>query len=162
MLEWNWYLEYFISTVDTDGRVLKHQGIRSRSAKFAPMHLQELWGLSKGLMEIFCICFVFTYCPMIILPCAIKISMTFPVEYYVHTCSGHILVRILPMPSQPFHWLFLYMYMIKFTHPLWGTDEFKWSWSTAQFVWIQRDNNHSRCGYNTVQYILLPYTSLQR
>ena len=36
--------EYFISTVDTDGLVLEHQGISSHSAEYAPMHFQLLKG----------------------------------------------------------------------------------------------------------------------
>ena len=32
------YSEYLVSTADTDGLVLKHQGIISHSTKYAPMH----------------------------------------------------------------------------------------------------------------------------
>ena len=34
------YKEYLITTVDTDALVLKHQGISSYSAEYAPMHFQ--------------------------------------------------------------------------------------------------------------------------
>ena len=34
------YNGYSISTVDTDGLVLKHQGISSYSAEYAPMHFK--------------------------------------------------------------------------------------------------------------------------
>ena len=33
-----------VSIVDTDGRVLKHQGIRSHSADYAPMHFPVFKG----------------------------------------------------------------------------------------------------------------------
>ena len=36
--------EYFISTVDTDGMVLQHQGIRIHSAEYAPMRFQLFRG----------------------------------------------------------------------------------------------------------------------
>ena len=32
------YNEHLVSTVDTDGLVLLHQGIRSYSAEYVPMH----------------------------------------------------------------------------------------------------------------------------
>ena len=38
------YNEYFVSTVDTDGLVLKHQGISSHSADYSPMHFQLFMG----------------------------------------------------------------------------------------------------------------------
>ena len=38
------YNEYFISTVDTDALVLKHQGISSHSAEYAPICFQLLRG----------------------------------------------------------------------------------------------------------------------
>ena len=41
------YNERLISVVDTDGLMLKHQGISSHSADYAPMHFPvfrgELW-----------------------------------------------------------------------------------------------------------------------
>ena len=38
------YNQYLVSTVDTDGLVLWHQGISSHSAKNAPMHFQLFVG----------------------------------------------------------------------------------------------------------------------
>ena len=35
------YNEYFVSTVDTDGFVLEHQGINSHSAENIPIHFQR-------------------------------------------------------------------------------------------------------------------------
>ena len=32
------YNEYLVSTVDTDGLVLQHQGISNHSAEYTPMH----------------------------------------------------------------------------------------------------------------------------
>ena len=34
------YKEYLVTTVDTDGLVLQHQGISSYSAEYGPMHFQ--------------------------------------------------------------------------------------------------------------------------
>ena len=38
------YTEYLISTVDTDGLVLKHQDISNNSAEYTSMHFQLLMG----------------------------------------------------------------------------------------------------------------------
>ena len=38
------YNEYLVSTVDTDGLVLKHQAISSHCADNAPMHFQLFMG----------------------------------------------------------------------------------------------------------------------
>ena len=39
------YNECLVSIVDTDGLVLKHQGISSHSANYAPMHFPVFKGL---------------------------------------------------------------------------------------------------------------------
>ena len=38
------YNVYLVSTVDTDGLVLQHQGSNSHSAEYAPMHFQMFMG----------------------------------------------------------------------------------------------------------------------
>ena len=38
------YNGYLVSAVDTDGLVLKHQGISSQSANYTPVHFQLLMG----------------------------------------------------------------------------------------------------------------------
>ena len=42
---------YLVSTVDTDGLVLKHQGISSCSAEYTSMHFQLFMG--KDLKKLF-------------------------------------------------------------------------------------------------------------
>ena len=43
-MELNPYYEYIISTVGTDGLVLKLQAISPHSAEYAPMHFQLFMG----------------------------------------------------------------------------------------------------------------------
>ena len=45
--------EYLVSTVDTDGLVLQHQGISSYSAEYAPMHFLLFMGWIDFSMFLF-------------------------------------------------------------------------------------------------------------